>query len=212
MNLFHEPGSTASLADRLISEGIGRKCATIRQASTIPMTILKPGLSYRVYMVFFNSAIDFWLQLAENSHLLDTLNSEMAGNERNRLIPMPVSRARTGTVCIAYATEYAAYYRAVVSNVREGKINVQLPMWTMEIRKRRKLDELYVLHDRYTQLSSQGIQCCLFGANAKSADIDKYISSEELQARVVKVTGSGVHVVTLHERQQGSATLLAARE
>ena len=82
LNLFHEHGSTISLADRLISEGIGHKCVTNRQTSMIPMTVLKPGLSYHVYMAFFNSAINFWLQLAENSDLLDTLNAKIAGNER----------------------------------------------------------------------------------------------------------------------------------
>ena len=208
LNLFRERGSAVSLADRLISEGIGRKCVTNRQTSMIPMTVLKPGLWYRVYMAFFDSAIDFWLQLAENSDLLDTLNSEIAGNERNRLIPMPVSRVRTGTVCIAYATEYAAYYRAVVSNVQECENKCTVTYVDYGNKEEKKLDELYVLHDRYTKQSSQGIQCCLFGANAKSADIDRYISSEELQARVMKVTSSGLHVVTLHERQPVWTTLV----
>ena len=83
LNLFHEHGSTISLADQLISEGIGCKCVTNRQTSMIPITVLKPGLSYRVYMAFFDSAINFWLQLAEKSYLLHTLNAEIASNERN---------------------------------------------------------------------------------------------------------------------------------
>ena len=208
LNLFHELGSRAPLADRLISEGIGRKCVSLGQTSTIPMTLLNPGQCYRVYMAFFNSTIDFCLQLAEKSHLLEALNSEMAGNKRTPLIPVPVSQVKTGTICIAYATEYAAYYRAVVSNVRERENKCTVTYVDYGNKEEKKLDELYVLHDSYTKLSSQGIQCCLFGANAKSADIDRYISSEGLQARVLKVTSSGVHVVTLHEREPDSTTLV----
>ena len=208
LNLFHEFGSTTSLADTLISEGIGRKCITSRHTSTIPMTLLKPGMCYHVYMAFFNSAVDFWLQLAENSHLLENLNSKMAGNKRTPLIPMPVSQVRTSTVCIAYATEYAAYYRAVVSNIRESENKCTVTYVDYGNKEEKKLDELYALHDSYSQLSSQGIPCCLFGANARSADIDRYISSEVLQARVMKVTNSGVHVVTLHERQPDSTTFV----
>ena len=121
---------------------------------------------------------------------------------------MPVNRVTTGTICIAYATEYAAYYRAVVSNVQECENKCTVTYVDYGNNEEKKLDELYVLHDRYTKLSSQGIQCCLFGPNAKSADIDRHISSEQLQPCVMKVTSSGLHVVTLHEKQSVSTTLV----
>ena len=114
----------------------------------------------------------------------------------------------TGTVCIVYATEYAAYYRAVVSNVKECENKCTVTYVHYGNNEQKKLDELYVLHDRYTKLSSQGIQCCLFSPNAKSADIDRYISRQQLQPCVIKVTSSGLHVVTLHEKQPVLTTLV----
>ena len=121
---------------------------------------------------------------------------------------MPVNQVTTGTVCIVYATEYAAYYRAVVSNVQECENKCAITYVDYGNNEEKKLAELYVLHDRYTILSSQGIQCCLFGPNAKSTDIDRHISSEQLQPCVMKVTSSGLDVVTLQEKQPVSTTLV----
>ena len=174
----------------------------------IPRTVLKPRLSYHVYMEFFDSAINFWLQLVENSDLLDTLNAEITSIERNQLIPMPVNQVTTGTICITYATEYVAYYRAVVSNVQECENKCAVTYVDYGNNEEKKLAELYVLHDRYTILSSQGIQCCLFSPNAKLTDMDRHISSEQFQPCVMKVTSSGLDVVTLQEKQPVSTTLV----
>ena len=58
--MFDGLGSKASLVDRLVSEGIGRNCGAAETSVGIPMTILKPGQSYCVYMAFFNSPVEFW--------------------------------------------------------------------------------------------------------------------------------------------------------
>ena len=175
------------------------------------MTMLEPGQSYHVYMPFFNSPVDFWLQLAGNTQLLDDLNCKIDTMKDCRLQQMQVHEIKPGTACIAYASEYAAYYRAVVSNIRKSEKKCLVTYVDYGNVEEKEFHELYTMHHSYTQLSSQGIPCCLLGGRLDSEDIDRYMSSDNLQALVVKVCNSGKHIVQLHEGHlQATASLQSA--
>ncbi len=200
LRLYDALGSTTPVIGRLVREGFCVKtpASVIYSSAAIEMSILDKGKEYAVYLPFYNSPVDFWLQIVDNSEALDELNAQIEAIQ-GQLTSIPSDSLKPGTPCISYATEFGCYYRAVVSSINAETQKCMVTYVDYGNTEEKPNNELFVLEPKFTSLPSQGIPCCLYGAKCKPGDFDHYMNSETLRANVVQVTHSGLHIVQLYE-------------
>ena len=212
VRLLKADKSGETVATTLIAAGFGTR-SSIGMEPPLPQTILTPEQSYHVYVVFYESPLNFWIQLVERESVLNELQ-ESIGSEITDSSES-VARIALGTVCIAKfrdaESDFETYYRAVVTNILPDKRCTVLYV-DYGNSETLSLNEVKVMPSRFRQLPSQAIQCCLHGSLADAADFQRMLESENIYANVASVMDSGLHVVQLSENQQTARQPVAMPE
>lgn len=187
------------VASSIIDAGYGKAAAPSNDV-TLRQTVLEPGPNYHVYVVFYESPLNFWIQLVERQEIISKLEDAIVLEVKDS--SPTASPITVGTVCVAkyrdVENNFETFYRSVVTNVLpDGKCEVLF----VDYGNRETLSpqELKSMPARFNQLPSMAIQCCLHGSVSNAADFQRMLDSENMYARVRSVTNSGLHVVDLSE-------------
>ena len=101
IRLFEEAGSTTVVTEKILATGIGSVSdnSMTRQAG-LERTILQPKQNYHVYVAFYESPLNFWLQLVENEGKIEALQAA---------IELEISSSSPGRPARHYAFFYGRF-------------------------------------------------------------------------------------------------------
>ena len=202
MRLFDGLGSESLLVDSFVNDGIGERYNnTHLNIVSIPKTLLEPRKEYPVYMSYCESPSKFWLQQVSTENLLSELMTNISDHYENHQSKI-IQDVDLGTVCAATFSENEAYYRCVVTDIND-KCNIQFIDYGNSEKKDRNI--LHVLEDRFCDIPAQAIECALHGAELIEdiPDFDSLVEVESLKCKIISVTPTGKHIVTLCDTESG---------
>ena len=211
VRLLDKSQSAPRVVDGLLSAGVGRPYDNGSFAQPSPaLRQLKAGCDHHVYVVYSDSPVDFWIQLAAETDVLDSLHARLesllGSAEPVHLDP---SQIDVGLTCLAcYCGD--SYYRAVVSDVypTERKCRVTFIDYgnsnVVAFELMRQLPSEFVLFP-----PAFAIHCALSGDAINSVDMNALLESQTIGARVVSMLPDGTHVVRLSEVSAGGAADVA---
>ena len=156
LTLFRDGDTQESLAQLLITEGLGQFC--------ICADDIKIGSRHKVYTCFHDSPGKFWVQLSSRCDLLQTIMGDL--NEPNtvgRLKPLPSEAFSPGVACCCQFTEDNQYYRVEVIEKTKGPSKYRISFVDYGNCEVVEQSDIMELPSRLALHPYCAIQCCLDG-------------------------------------------------